>query len=48
MLITIAFEGDPDRDIALRLEPTTALQQVRERLAARAGMQPGDRFRVGR
>ena len=47
MLITIAFEGDPDRDIALRLEPTTPLQQVRERLAARAGMQAGDRFRVG-
>lgn len=47
MLITIAFEGDSDRDIALRLEPTDSLDQVRERLAARAGMQPGDRFRVG-
>ncbi|MGH8082075.1 MAG: MAC/perforin domain-containing protein [Lysobacter sp.] len=47
MLITIAFEGDPDRDIALRLELTDSLHLVRERLADRAGMQPGDRFRVG-
>lgn len=47
MLITIAFEGESDRDIVLRVEPKTTLQQVREQLAAKAGMQPAERFRIG-
>lgn len=47
MLITIAFEGESERDIVLRVEPDTTLQHVREELAAKAGMQPTERFRVG-
>ncbi|WP_363798843.1 hypothetical protein ABU614_02580 [Lysobacter firmicutimachus] len=48
MLVTIAFAGEPDRDIVLRLAPETSLLRVREQLAAKAGMQPGERFRLGR
>lgn len=41
MLVTIAFAGEPDRDLVLRLEPDTSLRQVRERLAALDAMAPG-------
>ncbi|MBN7135119.1 hypothetical protein A7A76_10135 [Lysobacter enzymogenes] len=47
MLITIAFEGDSDRDIVLRLAADTPLLHVREQLVERTGMRPADRFRVG-
>lgn len=47
MLITIAFEGDSDRDIVLRMNPDTPLAQLREQLAERAGMTPRERFLVG-
>lgn len=47
MLITIAFQGESDRDIALRVEPDTTLQHVREQLAAKAGMLPAERFAFG-
>ncbi|MCF7223276.1 hypothetical protein [Marilutibacter chinensis] len=47
MLITIAFEGAAERDIALRAAPTQSLQQLRTLLAERAGLQPEERFLIG-
>ncbi|MGN7919515.1 hypothetical protein [Lysobacter sp. 22409] len=47
MLVTIAFTGEPDRDLVLRLMPDTSLRQVREQLAGLDAMAPGDRFGFG-
>ncbi|MBX9401724.1 hypothetical protein K4L06_10410 [Lysobacter sp. BMK333-48F3] len=47
MFVTIAFAGASDRDTVLRLTPETTLRQLRERLAAEAGMLPAERFRFG-
>ncbi|QDH69080.1 hypothetical protein [Marilutibacter alkalisoli] len=48
MLITITFEGAAERDIALRVDPAQHLQQLRTLLAERAGLQPEERFLIGR
>lgn len=47
MLVTIAFAGEPDRNLVVRLQPDASLRQVREQLAALDAMAPADRFLFG-